>query len=615
MPLTLGKLGYGYENGVQRNPSRLYEKPTTQKLLQKIKTTTETGNESNPDGEKKLFSIQHSSYLSLMNCFDLLTDLTNYSQEMFTDLLGLMKTTNQRLTQVNNKFKSLQENDVENQIKNSTFTLVLTQDGSSKKNHSQFNIPQQFQSAPYRFTISLIDRHQLSLSLIRNLSKLHPKPDFDPFNAISLEYFSQVENKEIENIGDNYSSPEFFLNQWLLQQEKRLQDLEVVKKQHKLDRKKREKAKQLAVTQQGSRRKSAGDGIQIVRWQDRYQGDGRSRPTTMKSKMTNISSRSQFFLSSSRPMTMKSLNFDDDDEEEEGGDESTRAGSSRKTGISNRDRSTSIPMSDISEGDAIMVANTVANAAMMTTSSHRPPLPPTAASAHKDKDKDKDMTSPSTLKNLFPVVDISKKPPMSSPAFSSHLSKDDDDEDEDEEETQAAESNKVTGRMFAAQSMDSEDTDVLSVPDSRLTDSFDTDMSRSPDKNSILVEGATPSKTVRIALTEEEVLLKIQEELKTLVVDLDDSSTFISPIPFVVFDDDVLSALPASIRSSMNTRGSDFRYSRVFKEKEKGKEVAEKGIAEYEDNALSPKRENVGKREKIDCILRFIKKNISIFFS
>jgi hypothetical protein len=601
MPLTLGKLGYGYENGVQRNPSRLYEKPTTQKLLQKIKTTTETGNESNPDGEKKLFSIQHSSYLSLMNCFDLLTDLTNYSQEMFTDLLGLMQTTNQRLTLVNNKFKSLQQTDVENQIKNSTFTLVLAQDGSSKKNNSQFNIPQQFQSAPYRFTISLIDRHQLSLSLIRNLSKLHPKPDFDPFNAISLEYFSQVENKEIENIGDNYSSPEFFLNQWLLQQEKRLQDLEVVKKQHKLDRKKREKAKQLAVTQQGSRRKSAGDGIQIVRWQDRYQGDGRSRPTTMKSKMTNMSTRSQFFLSSaSRPVTMKSLNFDDDDEEEEGGDESTRVGSaasSRKTtgGINvSRDRSSSIPMSDISEGDAIMVANTAANASMMT-SSHRPPLPPTAASAHKDKDKDKDMTSPSALKNLFPVVDISKKPlAISSPAFSSHLSKDDDDDEEDEDDE---ESTKIKGRTIAAQSMDSEDTDVLSVPDSRLTDSFDTDMSRSPDKNSILVEGATtPSKTVRIALTEEEVLQKIQEELKTLVVDLDDSSTFISPIPFVVFDDDVLSALPASIRSSMNTRGSDFRYSRVFKEKEKGKDVAEKGIAEYEDNALSPKRENAGKR-------------------
>ena len=499
MPLTLGKLGFGYENGIERSSaSHKFEKISTEKLLQRLKSDN-----LNDGSEEGKFSIQHTSHLSLMNCFDLLQDLTNYSHELFSDLTYLVKATNQRINTLNTKLKTLQETPIETQIKQAKFTLVVPSENTSPNDE---NPPYQtFQSAAYHFTISLIDRNQLSLSLIRNLSKLQKNPNFEAFHSYPPEYFSKSTSQRVRLIGGMYSSPDYFLDQWLLQQERRIEEMETVKKEKKLDRKKRDKVKQKAT--QGNRRKSAGDGIQIVRWQDRYSGDGR----TIASGRSKSSKATHSYFGN-RPASNKSLNFDDVED-----DNSTIATTTSAKPFPDDESTTTLKKKPSQEIDGQATKErSLSIASTIMSEEDIPPRPSVAG--------------------LFPKVDDSK--PLSKP------SKDEDDDDDEEEDDEME--SKLN---LSALSNESDGTASI----------------RAEGKGSIDEAESAPKprpKSVRIILREDQVIPKLEVLCKNVVVDLEDPSVFISPIPFLVMDDESLSSRPTSKRMSV-----ELRYSNVYEER------------------------------------------------
>lgn len=535
MPLTLGILGFGQDNGnsilpperdgLDRQSSLHFQKLTSKDLLQRIKNIDQT----NPSNEKA-FSIQQSSYQSIMNCFQLLNDLTNYSHEMFTDLSKMIHISNTRIKNVSSRISQLHALPVEDNVLKVQLQAVpatpITPDATNNSNGHE--VIQTFQSAPYKFTTSLIDRHQLSLSLIRNLEKLIPNPNFQSLQIYVEQNYLQLKtktttkssngsNNNVQNklILEAYSSPQFFLKAWMLAQEERLIQSEIERKQHKADRKKREKVKEKAQIE--SKRKS---DIQVVRWKDRYTGDGRSAVTSLNT-LRSKSTRSQIH----RSQLIRSLNFDEEDDE---------------------------------------IGSTKAVPPPPPTDSRRPSLAgiaeePKGASLHDETPPERKTPPKQALPSL--------EKPLSRSSSETKL----DGKDEgikprnDSIASVNSDGDSISPLAFTRPSLHG----IFPSAAAALEDDDDEEEERSPLDLSVSTEAdqvslSSTSAKARVksmkVLKDEDILPKIYSSLKNFTIDLDDSSVFVSPIPFVVFPTEALS-------STSNRQSTALRYSAIYDEK------------------------------------------------
>jgi hypothetical protein len=585
--------------------------PQSQKskdLLQRIHSLNKSP--PNNEEEKQISlgnTLQQSSFQSILGCFQLLSDLTTYSTELFQDLSYSIASSNTRILLLSKKIHNLHELEIEKRIKQSSLAVTPSgENGVEEEGEKDIHttrqstristlIPSNFQSKPYPFTSSLLDHRKLSSSFLRNLTKLQKNPNFLVFYDY-LPYFSKgkgrlsseggnlssikghsEESKETPSalvsptgggtkdqsqknvkIGVSYSYPQFFLNQWLYQQEKRLEYQEIERKQLKNDRKKREKVKQKAVDDDRNRRKSE---IQVIRWQDRYTGDGRSVRSGAGSTR-RFTGRSLYGVGSSRRSMLKSFNFD----EEELDDHSSKKDSGK-------------------ERESVLSPSS-SSAATATTKVVPPPPPPSVLSPlppppggvfsppapslsqlqHKEEAALKELNPDVTIVGMLPTkesgqlsdksneADTSPKQSQQSSSLSSIFptlaTRSSEDEDSDDDGGKGAIVNKNDISMI---SNDSADTDVTNLSKSRSMDYNDEGVEK------VKIEREKTSTKKPPPLKEEDILFKIKEDLtsSSFKVDLNDPTLFISPIPFVI-NEEVVSSLSsanrASVRISMNFR-------------------------------------------------------------
>jgi hypothetical protein len=259
MPLILGRIDGNQNNGVcESSKPDLASFPRQSVRTLATSSTSEKSASGASAPEKDQFSIRHSSAQSIFQCFRLLSDLSSYSQELFADLSNLIQISNHRFLTIKQRLDDLQSNHPN--FEQAILQKRNTDEGLQNTNNA--SVPT-YQSQPYKFTVSLVDRTQLRLSFVRSFVQLKPSPAFHLLKPYRANMKKKITQNGVGNIGESYSNPQFFLKEWVRAQEKRLAAVEAEKKQKKADRKKREKKKDRV---QEVRRKS---DIQAVKWQDR----------------------------------------------------------------------------------------------------------------------------------------------------------------------------------------------------------------------------------------------------------------------------------------------------------------------------------------------------------